>query len=162
MIEHKRGARGANERRLWHGTGARTAPETVLRHEKGVDPRFSRDGLYGPGLYLAENARYSNHDRYVHKSDRWRPRGSWQKGRAVRQLLLMRAALGRLKEYAEYDAGCKNLRKPPEESPGVLFDSVRGGPHQPLHTGTGDDDSYMYVLYEQAQAYPEYVVTYTV
>ena len=42
-LQIKRGGEpaGANERLLWHGTG-RTAPATVLEHEHGPDPRFSR------------------------------------------------------------------------------------------------------------------------
>ena len=44
----------------------------------------------------------------------------------------------------------------------MLYDSVRGGPHRPSHAGFGECDSAMVVLYDLAQAYPEYVVTYRV
>merc|ERR1719198_972541 len=151
---------------MWHGTG-RHAPEEVLQHEKGIDPRFSMKtttpGFYGRGLYLAEQARYSNDEKYVHHAARWKPRDapSWRTTRrAVRQLLVVRAALGKSKEYgSEID---RELTMPPEEEPSMLFDSVRGGPHQPSQSGPGPNDSCMYVLYSPAQAYPEYVVTYTV
>ena len=56
----------------------------------------------------------------------------------------------------------RDLTKPPEEAPGKLFDSVKGGPHRPTSSGPGRNDSAMYVLYDLAQAYPEYIVTYTV
>jgi hypothetical protein len=135
----------ANEQSLWHGTG-KTPPATVLAHEVGPDPRFARGGFYGPGLYLAGHARYSNHDQYVHRCQEHR------------QLLLCRAALGESFDFGEEIE--RDLKKPPTESDGVLYDSVRGGPHRPTRSGAGDDDSPMFVLYDLAQAYPEYVVSY--
>ena len=72
----------------------------------------------------------------------------------------MRAALGCSFEFPD-GVIQKGMKKPPEESPGVLYDSVRGGPHMPARGGRGTDDSYIFVLYELAQAYPEYVLTYT-
>ena len=59
MLDSVKRSGDANERWLWHGTGC-TPPATVLEHEVGPDPRFSKGGFYGPGLYLAEKARYSN------------------------------------------------------------------------------------------------------
>ena len=83
--------------------------------------------------------------------------------RERRQLLLMRAALGRVFDFGErVGADTRALKQPPEESPGVLYDSVRGGPHRPACAGPGDNDSAMFVLYDLAQAYTEYVVTYEV
>ena len=61
MLDSVKRSGDANERWLWHGTGC-TPPATVLEHEVGPDPRFSKGGFYGPGLYLAEKARYSNDD----------------------------------------------------------------------------------------------------
>jgi len=136
-----------NEQRLWHGTG-KTPPATVLAHEVGPDPRFARGGFYGPGLYLAERARYSNHDQYVHRCQEHC------------QLLLCRAALGESYDFGENIE--KDLKKPPTESVGVLYDSVRGGPHRPTKAGAGEDDSPMFVVYDLAQAYPEYVISYKV
>jgi hypothetical protein len=59
---------------------------------------------------------------------------------------------------------------PPKESVGVLYDSVRGGPHRPPHSfrttldlsrDSGDYESTpFFVLYDLARAYPEYVVWY--
>ena len=73
----------------------------------------------------------------------------------------MRTALGLAFEFPG-DAVQKDLKQPPEESPGVLYDSVRGGPHRPTRAGRGADDSYMFVLYDTSQAYSEYVVTYAI
>jgi hypothetical protein len=153
MLDSVKRSGDANERWPWHGTGC-TPPATVLEHEVGPDPRFSKGGFYGPGLYLAEKARYSNDDRYVHQV----PAGTLGRHRAYRQLLLCRAGLGVSFDFGEIVH--KDLKKPPEESAGVLYDSVRGGPHQPGIAGAGDNDSPMFVLYDLAQAYPEYVVTF--
>ena len=81
--------------------------------------------------------------------------------RTVRQLLLVRAAVGLPDEWGVRTD--RKLRQPREQSAGsgVLFDSVRGGPHRPSHAGPGERDSAMVVLYDLAQAYPEYVAAHT-
>jgi hypothetical protein len=147
-----------NEKWLWHGTGG-NSPLKVLEHEVGLDPRFSSEGAYGTGLYLAECARYSNHDQYVHRF-----KGPY----GPRQLLLCRAAFGVWFDYGEETN--KTLKFPPKESDNVWYDSVRGGPHRPtrsvrvtpdLSREAGDGDSSpMFVLYDTGRAYPEYIVSY--
>ena len=78
---------------------------------------------------------------------------------AYRQLLLCRAALGASFDFGDViDGGTLSLTKPPVESPGVLYDSVRGGPHCPTCSGPGDDDSAMFVLYDLAQVSTRTVV----
>lgn len=150
-------AASANEQWLWHGTGD-SPPNAILQHEVGLDPRFSSKAFYGRGLYLAEKASYSHGDK--DRSYAFHPR---HPDRSETQLLLVRAAVGEACEYA--DSIDKTLTKPPEQSSGTLFDSVRGGPHRPSRSGPGDPPnisaiSMMVVLYELAQAYPEYIVTY--
>jgi hypothetical protein len=156
-LEVKRGPGNVNEQWLWHGTG-KTPPATVLEHEDGPDPRFSRGGFYGAGLYLAERAIYSNDDKYVHCCTTVDVRPVRPRTVRVRQLLLCRAALGKWHDYR--DKIKPDLKMPPTEGGGVLYDSVRGGPHQPTRQGAGDNESRMFVLYDLAQAYPEYVVSY--
>ena len=92
-----------------------------------------------------------NHDEYIH---------SFKGPSGLRQLLLCRAALGESYDFGENIE--KDLKKPPTESVGVLYDSVRGGPHRPTKAGAGEDDSPMFVVYDLAQAYPEYVISYKV
>ena len=53
-------------------------------------------------------------------------------GSANRQLLLCRAALGVWFDFGEETVVKRKL--PPKESVGVLYDSVRGGPHRPPHS----------------------------
>jgi len=180
-IELKRGGEdGANEQRLWHGT-SRLDPRTALQHEAGLDPRFASAAFYGRGLYLAAEARYPDGDtkmqangRLVRVPDPDHPGRHRAVGRMyaycpafpdcrTRQLLLVRAAVGLPDDCgATVDAETRALTKPREEAPGQLYDSVQGGPHRPSRTGPGDRDSTMVILYDLAQAYPEYVVTYRV
>ena len=89
----------------------------------------------------------------------------WFPDKSERQLLLVRAVVGVPCEHGGAiltEQERKMVAKPPEQEPGVLFDSVRGGPHRPGSSGPGECDSAMVVLYDLAQAYPEYVVTYRV
>jgi hypothetical protein len=147
-----------NEKWLWHGTGG-SSPLMVLEHEAGLDPRYSTKGAYGSGLYLAERAIYSNDDQYVHR---------FKGPSGLRQLLLCRAALGVWYDFREETH--RKLKHPPKDSDDVSYDSVRGGPHRPKHSvrvtldlsrEAGDDDSSpMFVLYDAARAYPEYIVSY--
>ena len=44
---------------------------------------------------------------------------------------------------------------------GQEFDSVEGGPHQPLRTGPDTDDNIIYVVYHPSQCLPEMILTYT-
>jgi hypothetical protein len=49
---------------LFHGCG-KTSPHIIYGGEDGLDIRFSNDGLYGQGIYFANNSGYSF--RYAHK-----------------------------------------------------------------------------------------------
>jgi hypothetical protein len=59
------------------------------------------------------------------------------------------APLGESFDFGE--AIHRDIKRPPAESSGVFYDSVRGGPHRPSHTGVGDNDSPMFVLCDLAQ-----------
>ena len=74
-----------NEMLLFHGTAERAA-EDVLAHQNGLDPRFSKGGFYGQGVYLAEDPSYPIGGRYAHRIS-----GS---GGSRVQLLIVKAALG--------------------------------------------------------------------
>ena len=95
--------------------------------------------MYYLNHYLNHLESPLNHNKYVHPCQ------------GHRQLLLCRTTLGVSSTY---------LGPPPTQSDGVLYDSVRGGPHRPTKSGAGDNDSPMFGLYNLAQACPEYVVSY--
>ena len=127
-------------------------PRNVLEHETGLDPRFSRKGFYGHGLYLAKKSNYSNKG-YAFKKK--------EGGRDLRQLLFVRAAVGKPKKYGTaIDRGITVDKMADPENPGCPYDSVLGGPHTPSRAGDGPCSSTMVVLYDLSQAYPEYLVTY--
>jgi hypothetical protein len=133
-----------NELRLWHGTSA-TDPRVILASESGFDERLASSGFYGPGIYMAEHARYPNGDTergYFHASP----------GDDHRQLLLVLTSSGRAKEFGreisrELDPA-RDLVDPDRSTPDcqVTFDSVSGGPHKPGRQGAGENDSRMCVF----------------
>jgi poly [ADP-ribose] polymerase 10/14/15 len=43
---------------LFHGT-SKTDPKIICGDEYGLDNRFSRPGMYGNGIYFANNSNYS-------------------------------------------------------------------------------------------------------
>ena len=44
---------------LFHGTSS-TDPSLIYKSESGLDMRFSKPGMYGKGIYFAENSSYSD------------------------------------------------------------------------------------------------------
>ena len=44
---------------LFHGS-RETAPELIYGSEDGLDFRFSNSGMYGRGIYFADNSQYSS------------------------------------------------------------------------------------------------------
>ena len=141
----------ANERYLFHGTGACAVAE-VLAGRDGLDPRYSDGkGFYGAGTYLAENAAYPIGGRFAHRLT--------GHGGARMQLLLVRAAVGTPQELdVQVSAKTRAMRMPGERSdmPGEYYNSVRAGPHRPFCSGPddggdGDDASIVFVVYRSEQ-----------
>jgi hypothetical protein len=119
-----------------------------------MDPRFSRDGFYGRGLYLTSKAGYSNNNYAFDHRD------------GTLSLMCCRAALGDIKDYGSVvDADTKNLTMPPLMNPasgrGARYHSVKGGPYNSSSQGARQPDSFTYVVYETCQTYPDYIVRYT-
>ena len=132
-----------NEKHLFHGT-RRTQPEKVFRSEKGVDFRFSREGLWGTGSYFAVNASYS--DAYAYST----PGGINEK-----QIFICKVLTG-----DSYNAGTNKdptLRQPPLKSGyrSELFDEER---YDSVKGYT--NESHVYVVYDHEKVYPAYLVTY--
>jgi len=148
----------ANERLLFHGMGTHDVAD-LFTHSIGLDPRFSKGGFYGHGVYLAENASYAIGGRHVHVD---RMAGS---GGTRMQLLLVRANLGVQEELSQrVDRTTEAMRMPNVRSdgpPGARFESVRAGPHRPFQSGTARssiDASVIHVVYESRQLYPQYML----
>ena len=95
-----------------------------------------KGGYYGRGAYFAENAAYSN--------------GSFAFSRdGQRQLLLARVLCGKARDFGQQLH--RMLCKPP---PG--YNSVTGGPHK----ARACSPSRIWVVYDRAQVYPAYIVSY--
>ena len=131
-----------NEMHLFHGTRD-TPPEKVFRSEKGVDFRFSREGLWGTGSYFAVNASYSDAYAYV-------PPG----GNNEKQMFICKVLTGESYKAEHSDS---SLRQPPPKpfpTHGSFeeerYDSVKGYTRQ----------SYVYVVYDHEKVYPAFLVTY--
>ena len=187
LVSMATGEGGVNEKWLWHGT-SRVDPFDICRHMDGVDFRMvggpcrdaaspvrvsnamggcvstslscllvcvrvcaclavwlclwdfawcgrqSDGGFYGRGAYFAERAAYS-HTSYRHKS-----------GRGRYQLILARVLCGKGKEM-----GTTTDRSLVKAPPG--YNSVHG---------YGATRSSMWVVYDRAQSYPAFVVTYKI
>ena len=131
-----------NEKHLFHGTRG-TPPEKVFRSEKGVDFRFSREGLWGTGSYFAVNASYS--DPYAYST----PGGINEK-----QMFICQVLAG--DSYNAETNTDRSLRQPPLKSGQISgsfeerYDSVKG------YT----KGSHVYVVYDHEKVYPAYLVTY--
>jgi len=126
------------ERMLFHGTTLETAQKIVL---DGFDSRLSNTGgFYGMGTYFASQ---------TCKSAQYGFDGT---------IILARVALGDPHYTARVD---QQLRRPPTKAGHTICcDSViaRPGPMRGHHSGTQSHQEF--VIFEQMQAYPEYVLRY--
>ena len=120
--------------------------EPVGRH-KGTMLFVQRSGAYyGRGAYFSDNAAYSD-ENFAFMV----PSTSAVEGGPHRQLILARVLCGRTR-----DCGVSidtTLVRPPDG-----FDSVRGGPHK--FNPDSVHSCHMTVVYDRAQVYPQYIVTY--
>ena len=103
----------------------------------------SRQGFYGRGAYFAERALYS-HTSYAHCVGG---------GGSKYQLILAHVLCGRGKDMGT-DTD-ETLVKPPSG-----YNSVHGGPHKTRRSDDSATASEMWVVYDRAQSYPAYIVTY--
>ncbi|XP_060608587.1 protein mono-ADP-ribosyltransferase PARP14-like [Ruditapes philippinarum] len=120
-----------NERMLWHGTKAE-AVDSINIH--GFNRSFCGQNAvaFGFGVYFAVNADYSCDDTY-----------SVPDANNVKRIYYSRVLTG------EYTTGEHGLRQPPAKPV--------GGPHN-LYDSVIDDHDEMFVVFNDTQAYPEYLL----
>ena len=114
---------------------------TVIPHYRGIviiyDVSFVTATAFGAGVYFAVNASYSSGGTY-----------SPPDGNGNKHIFLALVLTG------EYTKGNSSLRVPPAKDPNksdvVLYDSVVDNPSNPS----------MYVIFYDAQCYPEYLITF--
>ena len=63
-------SKGVNENvnELWHGT-RNSKPSLFYKGEEGFDIKYSNQGMWGKGIYFAENASYSLNYSYKHSNN---------------------------------------------------------------------------------------------
>jgi hypothetical protein len=134
-------------------TQSRTFCLTEARQQYG-----EKQGFYLQGSYTAQHASYSHHERYVYRSNDVEGRQASGTGKYF-HLLLVNVLRGNPLKTSDVwkGQGFGSV----QEKLGEEFDSVEGGPHQPLQAGPGTDDSIIYVVYHASQCLPEFIVTYT-
>ncbi|XP_078669881.1 protein mono-ADP-ribosyltransferase PARP14-like isoform X2 [Branchiostoma floridae x Branchiostoma belcheri] len=122
------------EKELWHGTNAEACREINLN---GFNRRYSgqHGTAYGKGTYFAVNASYSAHDRYSSPDTQGR-----------KKMYLAKVLTG------ECTRGTRNMPVPPrrQDSSGLLYDSTVDATNKPT----------TFVVFHDAQAYPQYLVTF--
>eukprot|EP01123_Difflugia_compressa_P009395 TRINITY_DN3105_c0_g1_i1.p1 TRINITY_DN3105_c0_g1~~TRINITY_DN3105_c0_g1_i1.p1 ORF type:complete len:325 (+),score=53.58 TRINITY_DN3105_c0_g1_i1:59-976(+) len=124
---------------LFHGT-SKTPPKIIYEADKGWKISYSRDdSLWGRGLYFAQDAIYTHNYTYKTKDN-------------TRQVFLAEVIVGDGIHCEEN----KSLREPPmkdeeDSAGGVRYDSVIGMRH----------DTWIWITYDDARAYPTYLIEYT-
>ena len=134
MVESRRHGNDANEKRLFHGTERDTIPK-INRNSFNRSFCGKNATAYGKGVYFAVDASYSIDDTYS------RPDSQGNK-----YMYLARVVVG------DFCVGNDTMKVPPP-LPGtsnlLLYDSTVNRLDQPA----------MHVIYHDAQAYPEYLIT---
>ncbi|CAF0935835.1 unnamed protein product [Adineta ricciae] len=160
----------ANEYWLFHGSNPVNIPDLL---QVGYDPRVSSlFGLFGGGFYLAENSSKSN--QYIPcpgcgNNARFRriECSCKDQDQFVFSIILYRVVLGDVHIALRYNKEkyCEGLnrngqrirvRRPPVKTNSLnLYDSVMG---ESIENGGTYMKHREFVLYDQGQAYPEYVI----
>jgi hypothetical protein len=123
------------EVKLWHGT-SQTDPKLIYEDEAdGFMMQYCRSGMWGRGLYFAQNASYSG-GAYAHTCD------------DGTKCVLYASLLSGDETHVMPHNG--SLVRCPDKPGGGRYDTVTGD--------TGG--SKVYIVYENGRAYPEYLVTY--
>lgn len=120
---------------LFHGSGRGGEPRLIYESEEGLDIRFARFGMYGQGIYFANNSGYSHSFAYQRAG--------------VFSMFVCYVLPG----HSAYDPPEKqDLRIPPlmEANSTKRFDTV-----------TNADRSHV-ITYSNAKSYPAYLIEYTV
>ncbi|CAI5656800.1 unnamed protein product [Oreochromis niloticus] len=123
-----------NERRLFHGTSEDTV---AAINDRGFNRSYAgkNAALYGNGTYFAVNASYSANDTYS------KPNQNGEKFMYVCRVLT-----------GDFTLGQQDMIVPPAKGPAStdLYDSVVDNLTNPT----------MFVVFHDAQAYPEYLITF--
>ena len=123
-----------NEKYLYHGARVRENMDAIINF--GFDMRVARNGLAGVGIYFAVHSSYSNCG-YV----------LYDPATKTKEMFVCRVAVGSCTK------GKSGMVRPPPKSKkkadqGDLYDSVH------------NNEDVMYIVFDNTQAYPEYLIKY--
>ena len=132
QISKKNGG-NENEKMLFFGERIASNRSTICKF--GFDTRVAESGAFGIGLYFGVKAAYCDSGRCLQNADK------------TKEVFVCRASLG------DVAKGANGFRRPPPKDPKKptmeLFDSCHDS-----------DPATLYVLFNNSQAYPEYIVKY--
>jgi hypothetical protein len=131
-----------NETFAFHGTTYEIAMKIA---EEGFDERLS-GGLYGYGLYFTPQSC---------KAEQYAPENAEGK----RYIIIARVVLGRI-SYAQ--ASNSNQRVPPDSSDGLKAHCLVANPGEMVGAPRGEQHHQELVIFDGEQAYPEYLVEFTI
>ncbi|CAI2362654.1 unnamed protein product [Moneuplotes crassus] len=137
MIQQKYEDGERIESLLFHGTSI-TNPTTVISSEEGFDMRFSRQGLWGRGIYFAEKMEYSDKYAFQDSSD----------SSKAKQVFLAQVLTGKSCSLTSDKA---LIIPPTNESTLLRYDSVEGKA----------EGSNIHIVYENGRSYPKYLLSYS-
>mmetsp|Transcript_28279 Transcript_28279/g.41030 ORF Transcript_28279/g.41030 Transcript_28279/m.41030 type:complete len:836 (+) Transcript_28279:124-2631(+) len=146
-----------NERLVWHGTSSLDPSIIYNDQQDGFMMQFSNKGLWGRGIYFADESVYS--DKYSYKpptSDMPLTAGRCEGEEDEREMFLAKLLVGNMifidrDESPEKASECRKLTVPPTDaSTGLKYNTVRGE----------TSGSQVWIVYENGRAYPDYVVRY--
>ena len=123
------------EQYLFHGT-SQTNPKDLIEWEEGFDLKYSREGMWGRGMYFAKKASYSDYYAYHshHKS-------------FTKQMFLAKVLVG---NSILLPSNSKLSIPPINEETKERYDSIKG------ETNNWD----VYIVYDNGRSYPEYLINY--
>ena len=119
---------------MFHGS-ARGVPKTIYESEDGLDIRFARMGMYGIGIYFADNSQYSHSFTYRN------PDGTCS--------MFLCFVLPGLSAYDPPDRSA--LRIPP---------LIKAGSSDRFDTVTNHNRTHV-ITYANAKSYPAYLINYS-
>jgi len=127
-----------NEAILFHGTKAELCKKIVT---EGFDDRLSREGFYGMGTYFASQACKS-----------------MQYASGLNKVILVsRVLLGDPHFATEVSGQNQKMRRPPERNSRVCDSIIARPGSMPGHSARFQSHQ-EFVIFERAQAYPEYIL----
>ena len=123
-----------NERLLYHGARARENMDAIINF--GFDMRVANSGSAGVGIYFAVHASYSNSGYVLRNASS-----------GVKEIFVCRVSIGSCTQ------GKHGLLRPPAKS-GKKTEKDQ------LHDSVHNNMNVMFIVFDNCQAYPEYLIKY--